>query len=352
MLRSAALLLLSLAASASLHAAAPALPQPLPASYAGTLPCADCPGIDTRLNLLPDGQFQMRMTYQEREGAGFDQIGLWSTEKGKLVLKEGDRVFEQFQIKGKTHELLKLDMQGQPIPSKLNYTLQHKNLYQPMKPSLTMLGLFSYFADSPRFTPCATKLSMPVRMEGDYLALERAYMAQRKEPGMTLLAEVNGQILRQPRLEGEGSEQALKVLKFIELSDARACPAADKPEDKAMPAAKLEDRTWNLVQLGETPVSAPKGRPGAHLVLMSKDERVAGSGGCNRIMGGYEIAGATLKFSKMVSTMMMCEDSMELEQNFLKTLDTVTSWSIEGNMLLLKNASGQIVARLNAKEQP
>jgi len=351
MLRNAALLTLILAASNPLHAA-PTFPQPLPASYAGTLPCADCPGIDTRLNLLPDGQFQLRMTYLEREGAGFYQIGLWSTEKDRLVLKEGDKVVEQFQIKGKTHELLKLDMQGQPIPSKLNYTLQHKNVYQPMKPRLTMQGLFSYFADAPRFTPCATHLSMPVRMEGDYLALERAYTAQRKEPGMALLAEVDGQILRQPRMEGEGSEQALKVVKFIELSSATTCPATDKPEDKTLTAAALEDRTWNLMQLGETPIVAPKDRPGAHIVLMSKDKRVAGSGGCNRIMGGYALEGSKLSFSKMASTMMMCEESMALEQSFLKTLDTVASWSIEGNTLLLKNASGLVVARLNAQTQP
>ena len=350
MLRNAALLTLTLAASAPLHAAPP-FPQPLPASYAGTLPCADCPGIDTRLNLLPDGQFQLRMTYQEREGAGFDQIGRWTTEKDTLVLKEGDKLVEQFQIKGKTHELLKLDMQGQPIPSKLNYTLQHKNVYQPMKPHLTMHGLFTYFADAPRFTPCATNQSMPVRMEGDYLALERAYTAQRKEPGMALLAEVDGQILRQPRMEGEGGEQALKVVKFIELSAASTCPATDKPADKTTPVATLEDRTWNLVQLGETPITPPKDRPGAHIVFMSKDKRVAGSGGCNRIMGGYTLDGNKLSFSKMASTMMMCEDSMALEQNFLKTLDTVTGWSIEGNTLLLKNASGQVVARLSAQTQ-
>ena len=351
MLRHAALLLLTLTASISLHAA-PNFPQPLPASYVGTLPCADCPGIDTRLNLLPDGQFQLRMTYQEREGAGFEQIGLWTSEKGKLILKDGDKVIEQFQIRGKTHELLKLDMQGQPIPSKLNYALQHKNVYQPMKPRLTMQGLFSYFADSPRFVPCATKQSMPVRMEGDYLALERAYTAQRKEPGMKLLATVDGQILRQPRMEGDGSEQALKVVKFIELSTATTCPAMDAASDSPTPAATLEDRTWNLIELDGKPVSAPKDRLGAHLILMSKDKRMAGSGGCNRIMGGYTLEGSTLKFSKMASSMMMCEDSMELEQSFLKTLDGVTSWSIEGQMLLLKNDSGKALLKLRAATQP
>ena len=86
--RITAILSLTLAASTPLHAA-PTFPLPLPASYAGTLPCADCPGIDTRLNLLPDGQFQLRMTYQERPGSGFDQIGLWTTEKDKSKTFKG-----------------------------------------------------------------------------------------------------------------------------------------------------------------------------------------------------------------------------------------------------------------------
>lgn len=334
--------------NAPLHAKGDAFPAQLPASYVGTLPCADCPGIDTRLNLLPDGQFQLRMTYQEREGAGFDQIGRWTSEKGMLVLKDGDRLVEQFKITGKTHELLKLDMQGQPIPSKLNYTLQRKNVYQPMKPRLTMQGLFSYFADSPRFTPCATNQSMPVRMEDDYLALERAYLVQRKQPGMTLLAEVDGQILRQPRLEGEGSEQALKVLKFIELSAVTACPASVQTGEQSVLAVTLEDLTWTLIQLGEQTITPPKDRLGAHILLMSKDQRVAGSGGCNRLMGGYTLDGNKLSFSKMASTMMACQDGMALEQAFLKALDTVASWNIEGNTLMLKDASAQVVARLSA----
>jgi len=343
MLRHAALLTLILAASSSLSAA-PNFPQPLPASYTGILPCADCPGIDTKLNLLPDGQFQLRMTYLERDVAGFYQIGRWSTEKNQLILKTGDKVVEQFQIKGKTRELTKLDMQGQPIQSKLNYTLQHKNVFQPMKPQLTMQGTFVYFADAARFTPCATQQSMPVRMEGDYLALERAYIAQQKQPAAPMLATVEGQLLLQPRLEREGNELALKVVKFVELSNAGTCPGNAQP-------VSLEDTTWNLAELNGKAIEQPKQGQGAHFVLMSKDKRVAGSGGCNRVFGGYTLDGDKLAFSKMASTMMMCEESMALEQSFLKTLDTVASWSMEGDMLVLKDSKNEVVAKFGAQSK-
>ncbi|MGD9888064.1 MAG: META domain-containing protein [Halothiobacillaceae bacterium] len=322
-----------------LHAKETAFPATLPISYQGTLPCADCSGIDTRLNLLPDGQFQMRMTYLGREGSGVYSIGLWQFKDGKLTLKDGTQTVEQFQIKDKT--LTKLDMQGQPIASKLNYSLQSKRIFQPLKPKLTLQGMFVYFADAAIFTPCATEKPMPVRMEGDYLALEKAYMSTRKEPQQALLATLEGEIFLQPRMEGEGNELALRVLQFKALDSASACPA---------PAAQIEDRTWVVVQLGEQTISPPKEGLGAHLILLSKEQRVAGSGGCNRLMGGYTLKGDTLKFSKMASTMMFCEKSMDTEQNFLRALDKVTSGSMDADMLILKDSNGKVLIKLRAKD--
>lgn len=322
-----------------LHAKEAAFPANLPISYQGTLPCADCPGIDTRLNLLPDGQFQMRMTYLEREGRGVYSLGLWQFKDGKLTLKEGAQTVEQFQVKDKN--LLKLDMQGQPIDSKLDYSLQPKGVFQPLKPKLTLQGMFVYFADAAIFTPCATGKPMPVRMEGEYLALEKAYMSTRKEPQQALLATLEGEIMLQPRMEGEGNEMALRVLKFIEFDAATVCPA---------PAAQIEDRTWVVVQLGEQTLTPPKEGLGAHLTLMSKEQRVAGSGGCNRLMGGYTLKGDTLKFSKMASTMMFCDGSMETEQRFVLTLDKVASWSMDSGLLVLKDSSGKALIKLRANE--
>jgi uncharacterized lipoprotein NlpE involved in copper resistance len=39
-------------------------------SYEGVLPCADCPGIKTRLVLSPDGQFELSTQYMDRQPAG------------------------------------------------------------------------------------------------------------------------------------------------------------------------------------------------------------------------------------------------------------------------------------------
>lgn len=48
--------------------------------FAGTLPCADCPGIDERLVLSADGSFTLTDTYRERPGSEQALSGHWSLE--------------------------------------------------------------------------------------------------------------------------------------------------------------------------------------------------------------------------------------------------------------------------------
>ena len=221
-----------------------------------------------------------------------------------------------------------------------------------MKPRLILQGLFTYYADAARFTPCATGKPMPVMMKGDYLPLEKAYTAARKDPGKPLLVTLDGEISEQPRMEGDGLELALRVLHFIKIDNATACPAADSSgvPSAAPSAEQIEDRTWVLVQLGEQAISPPKEGLGAHFILMSKDQRVAGSGDCNRLMGGYTLQGNTLKFSKMAGTKMFCDGKMAAEQNFLHALDKVARWSVHSGLLVLKDSSGRTLIQLRADD--
>ncbi|MCX7564127.1 copper resistance protein NlpE [Xanthomonadaceae bacterium XH05] len=58
------------------HHRAPASPDPAhssrnaldwPGTYAGTLPCADCPGIELRLTLNDDGSYQLATRHIDRQ---------------------------------------------------------------------------------------------------------------------------------------------------------------------------------------------------------------------------------------------------------------------------------------------
>ena len=97
--------------------------------YAGLLPCADCPGIDTSIAFTPEGTYSMSETYQEEGGGSFVTKGTWTVrEDGKTLLldpedKEGrDRWYEVVSA----NELRTLDRDGKAIDSKLDYSLRRK----------------------------------------------------------------------------------------------------------------------------------------------------------------------------------------------------------------------------------
>lgn len=50
-------------------------------NFSGTLPCADCPGIDTTLELHGDGTFMLMETYQERKVEPAMLDGTWTAEE-------------------------------------------------------------------------------------------------------------------------------------------------------------------------------------------------------------------------------------------------------------------------------
>ena len=115
-------------------AKAPAL-QGLPASFSGTLPCADCPGILYQLNLLPDHTFVSRMSYQERD-TQVDDRGIWELAgDGKtLVLRGRGGETQKFALRDRD-TLRKLDRAGQEIASKLNYDLKRAPTFAPLEPT-------------------------------------------------------------------------------------------------------------------------------------------------------------------------------------------------------------------------
>ena len=116
-------------------------------------------------------------------------------------------------------------------------------------------------------------------------------------------------------------------------------PTGDEP---------LENTYWKLTDLGGTPVTAASQQQEAHLILHPSDRRVSGSGGCNRFTGGYELQGDRLTFKQMASTMMACADAMDTEKAFLSALGRSAQARIKQQQLELLDASGSVVARLQA----
>ncbi|MFT3896408.1 MAG: copper resistance protein NlpE [Thermomonas sp.] len=94
--------------------------------FTGTLPCADCPGIDTTLTLKPDGSYASHAVYRERTSS-FDDSGVWSVEDaGKQIrlANQGPDPRVQLYAIASRDELRMLDADGKPIDSGLDYSLK------------------------------------------------------------------------------------------------------------------------------------------------------------------------------------------------------------------------------------
>lgn len=78
----------------------------LPALYTGTLPCADCPGINYQL-IIEKGKFTEISHYQDRSVENLEEIGKWEIDGDTLTLRgEEDLILKRFLIDDSNLRLL------------------------------------------------------------------------------------------------------------------------------------------------------------------------------------------------------------------------------------------------------
>lgn len=102
----------------------------LPSAYTGTLPCADCPGVEYELR-LEEGQFTEFSRYIDREPDYNSKTGRWQISGNTLSLSTDDPEFsKRFYISEDSLKLL--GNAGDEITGELaeNYRLQRNNEFQ------------------------------------------------------------------------------------------------------------------------------------------------------------------------------------------------------------------------------
>jgi heat shock protein HslJ len=76
--------------------------------------------------------------------------------------------------------------------------------------------------------------------------------------------------------------------------------------------------------------------------INSSENTFMGFGGCNAVSGGIFYEKDLLRFSKVVSTMMACAPGNK-EDQFIKALQSATTYAIGDNRLTLSNPSGKLL---------
>jgi len=120
----------------------------------------------------------------------------------------------------------------------------------------------------------------------------------------------------------------------------------------AITTAGLLSTYWRLSELDGQQIVTPAGARELHVVLNPENQRVSGFSGCNRLMGGYVLAGDSLKFDQIAGTLMACAGDMDLEKRFLATFPRVARWEISGETLRWLDAGGKTLATFQARGTP
>lgn len=209
-------------------------------TYWGTLPCADCDGIETLLQLNNDRTYSLKTKYLGKSDQVFTSSGsfTWNQEGSKITLSGNDP--GKYQVG--ENQLFHLDKDGN-------------------------------------------------RISGD---LASKYV---------LMKQING----------------------------------------------ITEKYWKLTELMGKPVAktaAMNREP--HIIFRTEGNRVNAYGGCNAMMGSYELMdGNRIKFSQMAGTMMACPD-MSIEDELKKVLEMADNYNLDGDKLVLNRARMAPLARFEA----
>lgn len=315
-------------------------------AYVGVLPCADCVGLEYRLDLQPDGVFYLRMVYRDRPKA-FYEIGTWSVDKDGTTLILNGRDAEPLRLAVDDDDRLTLlDSNGKRIESALNYSLYRSALLAPLEPQVSLRGMFRQFADVSSFTDCLTGRDMPVAMEGEHLKLERAWSKARSGPGEPVLASIEGRIENRVNMEGP-LRPMLVVERFVDVHPGETCPERRKSIGPVSTTPAFAGTHWTLSRLAGKPV-VPTPTPAYLVFQLEPNAQLSGSSGCNRIFGGFEREGDSLTFPPLAGTRMFCEQGMEQEHALHEALAATRSHRLDGRTLLLLDESGAEVAAFEA----
>ena len=199
-----------------------ALGSRLPASFRGEVKHQRGGATHWVINLWPDHRFQYSMRPRRVVDAEhrIDGFGRWRYDhkSGLLTLDHGREKPVFLRTGGDRLQWADPDAPGDAGAFVSAGPLQELELR-----GLLLSGMMVYLADAAVITLCQDGASYPVAMEGDYLALERAYLADRPGPGEALRVFFEGELAYREPMEGPRRQMAV-VDQFLRTAPDTACP--------------------------------------------------------------------------------------------------------------------------------
>ena len=212
-----------------------------PGYYTDTLPCADCPGIETSLWVRSDSSFILQQRYLDRDSIPMGTMGQWHVVKGLLTVGYvGDKPeFYRYTSEG----LLTVDEMGEAFDSPLDHSLDKlADDIGDAIPRMRVSGTFTYMADAQSFQPCGVRFPISciggmdiVKEEGastglsvidgsvfTNVDLQKAYAKAVKNGGDPWTIEAVCTMGMGPAMEGDGADEYVFIHRVIK--EGVPCP--------------------------------------------------------------------------------------------------------------------------------
>jgi heat shock protein HslJ len=205
--------------------------------------------------------------------------------------------------------------------------------------SPAMQGLVTFAAGGARFEDCESGEIHPIATEGDFAALEHAYLAAGNEPGVSVFATFDGEVVE----DMEDADEAVLVSRFVGVWPGVNC-------ERALGEVSLTDTYWRFVSLYGNSVSMPENGKEPHMILLGADARFTATLGCNQFMGTFKLQGHGIRFGGgAASTKVACRPQQtRWEALFRDMISDVEGWKITEGELNLLDAHGKPIAELQS----
>lgn len=118
---------------------------------------------------------------------------------------------------------------------------------------------------------------------------------------------------------------SLLALSFIACSNTNI----QEIEVVSKPNISLQNTYWKAISLYDKDVKTLEKEAN---INFNKNGTIHGILGCNRFFGNFKINKDNIKFEKLATTRMMCQD-MQTENSFLKVLQNTQKYKIKGKTL-------------------
>ncbi len=125
------------------------------------------------------------------------------------------------------------------------------------------------------------------------------------------------------------------------------CQSVDVEPDSYQ--TSVDNTYWKLIELNGETVDFKDGQTReAYFQLVTDGLTVRGFGGCNNFSGRYQLNNDKLTFGPLMSTRMFCQNTMDLERQFLSVLKNFQYYSIDQDVLIFFSSNETPIARFKA----